>query len=60
MYNFEKILHYIFKWRIQQKNTTYYNIYIHTNTCTVRKKNIWSPADFVHLPTYKEMISLSF
>ncbi len=27
---------------------------------TVGEKIIWFPADFVHLPTDKEMISLSF
>ncbi len=27
-------------------------------TNTVGEKNIWSPADFVHLPTDKEIISL--
>ncbi len=33
-------------------------IFEHTAACTVREKIIWSPADFVRLPTDKEMISL--
>ncbi len=40
-------------------------VYFWLNKCSivthsVREKNIWSPADFVHLPIDKEMISLSF
>ncbi len=36
----------------------YIYIYICIYMCTVGEKIIWSPADFVRLPTDKEMISL--